>query len=83
MGFGEKEVGLGVINPRTSEIETVEEIVAGVHNALRLIPKEKLVLNPDCGFGTFAARPMNDSVHVEAKVQALSQAAHTLRQSLA
>jgi 5-methyltetrahydropteroyltriglutamate--homocysteine methyltransferase len=80
LAFAEKEVGLGVINPRTDEIETVEEIVARVQNALPLIPREKLFLNPDCGFGTFSARPMNDNAHVEAKLRALSQAARHLRQ---
>lgn len=83
LGFGEKEVGLGTVNPRTHEIETAEEIVGRVQNALAFLPKEKLFLNPDCGFGTFAARPMNDTVHVEAKLRALSQAARVLRQTLA
>lgn len=72
---------MGVVNPRTDEIETVEEITARIQNALPLIPKEKLFLNPDCGFGTFSARPMNDRAHVEAKLKALSEAARELRQS--
>ncbi len=82
LAFGNKEVGLGVVNPRTDAIETVEEIVARVQTALQFIPKEKLFLNPDCGFGTFAARPMNELAHVEAKLKALSQAAHTLREGI-
>jgi 5-methyltetrahydropteroyltriglutamate--homocysteine methyltransferase len=79
LAFAGKEIGLGVVNPRTDEIETAEEITARVQNALSLVSKEKLFLNPDCGFGTFAARPMNDTVHVEAKLKALSQAAQILR----
>ena len=82
LAFDDKEIGLGVVNPRTDEIETVEAITARIQNALLLIPKEKLFLNPDCGFGTFSARPMNDRAHVEAKLKALSQAANQLRQTL-
>lgn len=78
--FGDKEIGLGVVNPRTDEVETAEQIVARVQNALHRVPKEKLFLNPDCGFGTFAARPMNDPAHVEAKLRALGQAARRLRE---
>jgi 5-methyltetrahydropteroyltriglutamate--homocysteine methyltransferase len=79
LAFEGKELGLGVINPRTDEIETVEEIVARVHTALQIVPAAKLFLNPDCGFGTFSARPMNDLVHIEAKLRTLCQAARVLR----
>ncbi|MCW3051308.1 MAG: metE 1 [Chthonomonadales bacterium] len=79
LAFENKELGLGVINPRTDEIETVEEIVTRVQTALQIIPPEKLFLNPDCGFGTFSARPMNDLPHIEAKLRALCQAAEVLR----
>ncbi len=82
LAFEEKEVGLGVVNPRTNEIETVEEIVSRVKNALNLVSREKLFLNPDCGFGTFSARPMNDVAHVEAKLRSLAQAAHRLREEV-
>jgi 5-methyltetrahydropteroyltriglutamate--homocysteine methyltransferase len=80
LAFEGKEIGLGVVNPRTDEIETVGEIVARVRTALQIVPAEKLFLNPDCGFGTFSARPMNDLHHIEAKLRALCQAAHVLRQ---
>ncbi len=82
LAFGDKEIGLGVVNPRTDEIETVEAITARIQNALPLIPIEKLFLNPDCGFGTFSARPMNDNAHVEAKLKALCKAARNLRESI-
>ena len=82
LAFENKEIGLGVVNPRTDEIETVEAITARIQSALPLIPKEKLFLNPDCGFGTFSARPMNDRAHVEAKLKAICEAARTLRESI-
>lgn len=77
--FAGKEIGLGVVNPRTEAIETVEEIVGRVRAALQLFPAEKIFLNPDCGFGTFAARPMNEPGPIETKLRALCRAARVLR----
>ena len=59
VGFEGKEIGLGVVNPRTDQVETPEQIRAAVEEALRLYPAERVFLNPDCGFGTFSNRPMN------------------------
>lgn len=79
LAFEGKELGLGVVNPRTDEIETPEDIVGRVRTALNILPANKLFLNPDCGFGTFSARPMNDLPRIEAKLRALCQAARMLR----
>jgi 5-methyltetrahydropteroyltriglutamate--homocysteine methyltransferase len=83
LAFGGKELGLGSVNPRTDEIETPEQIVARVQEALQLLPKASLFLNPDCGFGTFAARPMNDMNHARRKLESLVSAARTLRDDYA
>ncbi|MCC7258656.1 MAG: 5-methyltetrahydropteroyltriglutamate--homocysteine methyltransferase [Gammaproteobacteria bacterium] len=40
---------LGVINLGTSEVDTVEEIVARVERALPYIDRERVILAPDCG----------------------------------
>lgn len=74
-----KELGMGVVNPRTDTVETEHEIKAHVHEALKFLPKEKIFLNPDCGFGTFSARPMNDDATIRAKLRALVSAARQLR----
>ncbi len=74
-----KELGLGVVNPRTPEVESPEAIVARVREALRQLPAERLFLNPDCGFGTFASRPMNAPAIAQAKLAAVSEAAARLR----
>ena len=54
-----RHLGFGVINPRTENIESVDDIVASVQEVRKILPDEKILLNPDCGFGTFAQRPMN------------------------
>jgi 5-methyltetrahydropteroyltriglutamate--homocysteine methyltransferase len=75
----EKELGLGVVNPRTTEIESVESIVERVHAALRYLPPDKIFLNPDCGFGTFALRPVNTAELAEKKLRMICEAAEKLR----
>ena len=81
VGFEGKELGLGVVNPRTDEIETPAQIRRAVDDALRLYPAERLFLNPDCGFGTFSNRPMNTRQTASAKVAAMVAAARQLRGS--
>jgi 5-methyltetrahydropteroyltriglutamate--homocysteine methyltransferase len=81
LAFEDKELGLGAVNPRTDAVETQAEILARAHEALQVVPKEKLFLNPDCGFGTFSARPMNDLNHITGKLKALAEAARSLRET--
>ena len=76
-----KELGLGVVNPRTPEVESVNAIVARVREALRFSSPEKIFLNPDCGFGTFSSRPMNPPEVALRKLQAMAEAAQVLRRS--
>lgn len=79
LATGGKELGLGVVNPRSDEVETPEHIVARVHEAMRVVPADAIFLNPDCGFGTFSARPMNPPEVAQAKLAAMSEAARRLR----
>ena len=75
----EKELGLGVVNPRTPEVETVESIVGRAREALQYLPPERIFLNPDCGFGTFSSRPLNSAEAATHKLEVLAQAAAVLR----
>jgi len=74
-----KELGLGVVNPRTDQVETPAQIRSAVERALELYPADRVFLNPDCGFGTFSNRPMNTSEIASAKVGAMVTAARDLR----
>jgi 5-methyltetrahydropteroyltriglutamate--homocysteine methyltransferase len=78
--FGDKEIGFGIVNPRTETIETVEEIVERVEEVRTYFPDTKIYLNPDCGFGTFAQRPMNSDEIAFEKLKVMSQAAKRLRE---
>ena len=75
----EKEIGLGVVNPRTDQVEAPEEIVKRVKEALNYFEPEQVYLNPDCGFGTFAERPMNTPETAYLKLKSVAQAAEILR----
>ena len=79
IGFEGKEIGLGVVNPRTDLVETADQIRAAVEAALRVYPAKHVFLNPDCGFGTFSNRPMNTLEIASAKVAAMTAAARDLR----
>ncbi len=77
--LGEREIGLGVVNPRTDQVETPEEIVARVEQALPYFAPERIFLNPDCGFGCFANRCVNDAETAAAKTRSMAEAAEILR----
>ena len=79
VAFEGKELGLGVVNPRTEQVETPAQIRSAVEEALALYPAERVFLNPDCGFGTFSSRPMNTRAIASAKVAAMAAAARDLR----
>jgi 5-methyltetrahydropteroyltriglutamate--homocysteine methyltransferase len=70
-----------ILNPRSDTVETPEQIVTKVEAALRTVPAERVFLNPDCGFGTFSARPVNDAAIAERKLAAMAEAARRLRGS--
>lgn len=73
-------LGLGVINPRTKEIEDVEKIVKKAEEALEFLPPERIWLNSDCGFATFANRPLNSYEIIRKKITAMTTAANILRE---
>lgn len=76
-----REIGLGVVNPRSDDVESVESVVAKVDEALSYFEPEQIYLNPDCGFGTFAERPMNAPEMAGRKLAVIGEAARELRKA--
>lgn len=72
-------LGLGVMNPRTDDIEPLEDILNRVEEVMQYIPKERIWLNPDCGFATFANRPVSTMEIIDKKLARLNEAKITLR----
>jgi len=77
--LSDREIGLGVVNPRTAEPESEEEILAKVEPALEHYKPEQIFLNPDCGFGCFANRCVNEEEVAVEKIRRIVRAARMLR----
>ncbi len=77
--FENKEIGLGVVNPRTERVESEDEIRNAVRQAMKHVSAERLFLNPDCGFGTFSNRPVNSEEIAFQKLKRIATVARTLR----
>lgn len=76
---GDRRVGIGLVNPKTDLVESLEEIVAKAKKAADLFGYDRILLNPDCGFATFADNPVCSSLVAEAKLSALARAAEILK----
>lgn len=77
--LNDKELGLGVVNPRTDLVEPIEFIVSKAENALEYYRPDQLFLNTDCGFGCFASRSVNIEDVAYKKLCAITGAANRLR----
>ena len=80
--LSDREIGLGVCNPRTDEAESVEFIANRLREALQYWSPDKIFLNPDCGFGCFANRCVNEEQITFEKLKAMVGAAKRVRAEL-
>src|SRR5262249_21341066 len=72
-------VGVGVIDVRGERLQTVEEIESLAAAAARIVPPERIALNPDCGFAPDAGEPPTIDEAYE-KLKRLAAAAKRLRE---
>jgi 5-methyltetrahydropteroyltriglutamate--homocysteine methyltransferase len=72
-------VGVGVVDPKAGEVESIGSVYARADEAGALFGPERVLLAPDCGFAPFAARPAASAAVAEAKLAAVAQAARLLR----
>ncbi len=73
------EIGLGCLGVHPGEVDAQETIVGRVEQAMEYLPKERIVLNPDCGFAPGSAAQV-DIGEVEAKLANMVRAARVLRE---
>jgi len=76
----DSRLGLGVVNQKLDRVESVEQIVAQAEAAVAIFGPERVFLNPDCGFATFADNPLASAEVAEAKLTAIVQASRILRE---
>jgi 5-methyltetrahydropteroyltriglutamate--homocysteine methyltransferase len=71
-----KELAMGVVDVHSHAVETVEEVKAGIKKALKVLPPERLYIDPDCGLKT---RTWQEA---EAKLRVMMQAVREVKQEL-
>ena len=67
------------MNPRTLDIEDPAAVARRVAGLTELLGRERVFINPDCGFGTFAERPVATAETAFQKLRCLSAAARMVR----
>ena len=72
----DKEVAVGVIDVRTSMVETPEEVAARIRQVLTVVPPERVYLTTDCGM-----KPLSRMV-ASMKLHALVRGAQIVRAEL-
>lgn len=72
-------IGVGVVNPKSDGVESSEAIRSQVERAIRLFDFHRVLLNPDCGFATFADNPVSSAEIAERKIAAIVAVAGELR----
>jgi 5-methyltetrahydropteroyltriglutamate--homocysteine methyltransferase len=71
-------LGLGCIDHCERRVETPEEVVSRVDQAMRYVDKERITLHPDCGFSPGVQNPMDlDEAYL--KLKSMCTAAEILR----
>ncbi len=75
----DRRIGVGLVNPKTDTVESVEEILTKAKTAADLFGADRIFLNPDCGFATFADNPVCSARIAEGKLSALVRAAEILK----
>jgi 5-methyltetrahydropteroyltriglutamate--homocysteine methyltransferase len=69
-----KELGMGVIDVHTQELETVAQVRQRILNALDFLPADKIMVDPDCGLKT---RTWDEA---KAKLEAMVEAVRQVKQ---
>ena len=72
----DRDIGLGVIDVKSSEVETPGLVADRIRAALDLVPADRLIINPDCGL-----RNLPGPV-ATAKLTAMAAGAATVRREL-
>ena len=67
----DRRIGVGVVNQKDPRVETPDEVLARIQRAIDLFGAERVLLNPDCGFATFADNPVTAGDAAEGKLKAM------------
>ena len=68
-----------MVNQKHAPVDAVDVIVARAEAAIAVLGVDRVLLNPDCGFATFADNPIATAPLAEAHLTAIAAAARMLR----
>jgi methionine synthase II (cobalamin-independent) len=72
----DKEVGVGVLDVRTTMVETPDEVATRIRRVIEVVPPERVYLTSDCGLRNLPR------IVARMKLQALAEGARTVREEL-
>ena len=72
----DKVLGIGVVDPKNTQVETPEQIAERIKKGLEVVPADRLLVAPDCGLGYFSRTV------AYAKLRAMGEATRQLRKKL-
>ena len=75
----DQRIGVGVVNPKTPDVEPPEVVRQRISRAINLFGRERVLLTPDCGFATYADNPVASAQVAEAKLRAIVEARDLVR----
>jgi 5-methyltetrahydropteroyltriglutamate--homocysteine methyltransferase len=75
----DRRIGVGIVNQKLDRVEDVTEITTRIRHAVDVLGRERVLLNPDCGFATFADNPVTSAEIAEKTLQAIVEAAARIR----
>ncbi len=67
----DRRIGVGLVNQKDQAVEPVKAVTDRARRAVDLFGAERLLLNPDCGFATFADNPIVNAEIAEAHLAVL------------
>lgn len=76
----DQRIGVGVVNQKQTELESRETVAARGQRAIDLFGIERVLLNTDCGFATFADNPIVSATLAEQQLQLIANARDLLRE---
>ena len=77
---GDRRIGVGVVNQKLENVEAVGTIVAKLEQAAKIFGPSRVLVNPDCGFATFADNPVTSAAVAEKKLAHMVEAARIMRE---
>ncbi len=75
----DRRIGFGVVDQKSTTIETTDDVIARAELAIKMFGADRVLLNPDCGFATFADNPIASAQVAEGKLRAMAEASQELR----